>query len=282
MKHTLIILVLSLLSSGILFANDIGECEIQNLKCVQSKLQKGEYVDLNRKNFTGKTTLHYAVEEKNLDLVKQIVTSYPDTVNIVDNHGNSALYRAVVLNQKSITEFLLGYSLDLNLKDRNGETLLDIAKFNGYSELADLLIIRGVNLGKGGTNDITLLVYGIYILISILVTIWVARTLSTNGQVFLIDAFHNKELADSVNHLLVVGFYLINLGYITIALKIGLKPVNPVEAMEILSSKIGFVILLLGVMHFFNLYLFGRLRKRTQLKKELGITQNIDVVKPTS
>jgi hypothetical protein len=52
------------------------------------------------------------------------------------------------------------------------------------------------------------LAYGLYLLISIALTIWVARTLSTNGEVFLVQCFgHNAELAKSTNHLLVVGFY---------------------------------------------------------------------------
>ena len=63
-------------------------------------------------------------------------------------------------------------------------------------------------------------VYFSYLAISIALTVWVARTLHKNGRIFLVDAFHgNTQLADAVNHLLVVGFYLINVGYITLALK---------------------------------------------------------------
>ncbi len=37
---------------------------------------------------------------------------------------------------------------------------------------------------------------------------WVARTLSTNGEVFLIDCFgHDEVLARSTNHRLVLGFW---------------------------------------------------------------------------
>ena len=258
------------------------ECEIQNLKCIHTKLQKGEYVDLYRKNYLGKTSLQYALDENNLDLVKLIVTSDPSVVSITDKQGNAPIHRAVILNQKQILEFLLSHDTDINRVDRNGETVLDLATANGYSELADYLVSKGAESKKVSKSNTILWVYGVYVLISILVTVWVARTLYKNGRIFLIDAFHSVELADSVNHLLVVGFYLINLGYITIALKIGLKPTDSVEALEILSSKIGFVILLLGAMHFFNLYLFGRLRKRTLLKKELGIQENMAVVKPTS
>ena len=64
--------------------------------------------------------------------------------------------------------------------------------------------------------------YCLYLAISICLTIWVARTLFHNGRIFLVDVFHgNESLADSVNHLLVVGFYLINFGYVTLALKLG-------------------------------------------------------------
>jgi len=105
--------------------------------------------------------------------------------------------------------------------------------------------------------------YAVYIAISLAVTIWVARTLHNNGRVFLVDAFHgNEPLADSVNHLLVVGFYLVNIGFVSLALKFGIRPTDAPEAMEILSAKLGRVLLILGAMHFFNLYVFARLRSR--------------------
>jgi hypothetical protein len=105
--------------------------------------------------------------------------------------------------------------------------------------------------------------YAVYIAISLAVTIWVARTLHKNGRVFLVDAFHgNEPLADSVNHLLVVGFYLVNIGFVSLALKFGIRPTDAPEAMEILSAKLGRVLLILGAMHFFNLYVFARLRSR--------------------
>lgn len=105
--------------------------------------------------------------------------------------------------------------------------------------------------------------YIVYLLISVNLTIWVARTLHKNGAVFLIDAFHgNQELAASVNHLLVVGFYLINLGYVALALKTQLNILETRAAIEMVSEKIGYVMLILGSMHFFNLYVFARIRHR--------------------
>jgi len=109
--------------------------------------------------------------------------------------------------------------------------------------------------------------YAAYVLISIGLTVWVARTLHKNGRIFLVDAFAgNAALADSVNHLLVVGFYLINIGFVAFALKEVHRPSDIAESIEVLSTKVGLVLLVLGTMHFFNLYVFSRLRKRAVLR----------------
>lgn len=102
-----------------------------------------------------------------------------------------------------------------------------------------------------------------YLTISIVLTIWVARTLHHNGRVFLLDAFHGSaDLADSVNHLLVVGFYLINVGYIALALKTTAELVTVRQVIELESAKVGVVLLILGAMHFFNILVFAKMRRR--------------------
>lgn len=107
--------------------------------------------------------------------------------------------------------------------------------------------------------------YVTYLVVSLAVTVWVARTLHRNGRAFLVDAFHgNNELADSVNHLLVVGFYLINVGYVALALRTGAYVANARAAIELVCDKLGMVLIVLGGMHFFNIYVFNRLRRRGQ------------------
>jgi hypothetical protein len=106
--------------------------------------------------------------------------------------------------------------------------------------------------------------YFAYLAISIALTIWVGRTLHHAGRIFLIDAFNgNEQLADSVNQLLVVGFYLINVGYIALALSTH-APLRTVrEAIELESTKIGVVLLILGGMHFFNILVLAKVRKNS-------------------
>jgi hypothetical protein len=112
-------------------------------------------------------------------------------------------------------------------------------------------------------NQMIVLTYAAYLLISIALTVWVAHTLFKNGRVFLVDVFAGNEgLADSVNHLLVVGFYLVNFGYVSLALRIGYDVVSLRDGIEALSWKVGLVLVVLGAMHFTNLYVFSRIRRR--------------------
>lgn len=114
--------------------------------------------------------------------------------------------------------------------------------------------------------DPTVITYLVYLALSLALTVWVARTLFRNGRVFLLDVFRgNTELADSTNHLLVVGFYLVNLGYVSLALRLGYEVVDARGSIEALSQKVGAVLLVLGGMHFFNLYVFSRIRRRARL-----------------
>ena len=119
-------------------------------------------------------------------------------------------------------------------------------------------------------QNLIVFTYVSYVLLSVCLTIWVARTLHNNGRVFLVEVFGGDEsLADSVNHLLVVGFYLINLGYVSLALKIGINVDTPRVAIEALSYKIGLVLLVLGGMHFFNLLIFQRIHRRPKFLRKM-------------
>jgi hypothetical protein len=109
-------------------------------------------------------------------------------------------------------------------------------------------------------------VYAAYAVISVGLTVWLARTLFKNGAVFLEDVFaENERLAEAVNRLLVVGFYLLNLGYAALLLQAN-PAHNATQAIETLSWKLGALLLSLGAMHFVNLYLFHRIRQRARLK----------------
>ncbi|MDQ6875220.1 MAG: hypothetical protein M3042_09205 [Actinomycetota bacterium] len=109
----------------------------------------------------------------------------------------------------------------------------------------------------------TVVTYLIYLPISIVLTWWVGRTLHRSGAVFLVDVFAGQEaLARAVNHLLVVGFYLVNFGFVSLFLRVRHAVPDARAAIEALSVKEGVVLLVLGAMHFGNLYVLNRFRRR--------------------
>lgn len=104
-----------------------------------------------------------------------------------------------------------------------------------------------------------------YLLIAVPLTVWVARVLSTNGRVFLADVFADREgLGDAVNSLLVVGFYLLNVGFVLLYLRSGAEVSTLPGLLELLSSKIGVVMVVLGLVHFANVYVVNAIRRRSR------------------
>lgn len=118
---------------------------------------------------------------------------------------------------------------------------------------------------------IVLISYSIYLVFSVGFTFWVGRNLFNNGRVFLMDAFQQDEAkADAVNQLLLVGFYLVNFGIVSLFLSFGTKPTTDIQAFEYLASKIGVVLVLLGGMHFFNMRNIANMRAKALRKQEKG------------
>ena len=107
--------------------------------------------------------------------------------------------------------------------------------------------------------------YLFYLALSIALTVWVGHTLHKNGRPFLLHAFDNSALlADSINNLLIVGFYLVNFGFVSLALRTS-TPVDGLQgAIELLSIKIGKVLMVLGGMHFFNMHMLHKLGRRVK------------------
>lgn len=114
----------------------------------------------------------------------------------------------------------------------------------------------------GGTFLIP--VYVVYGAVSVGLTWWLARTLFHHGEVFLTDVFEERpELATAINRLLVVGFYMLNLGYAFLILRAN-EAASALSAVELLISKLGILLVSLGVIHFVNMLLFWRIRRRQE------------------
>lgn len=109
----------------------------------------------------------------------------------------------------------------------------------------------------------TVLSHLIYTVASLSLAVWVGRNLHRNGRIFVIDAFHGDEVrADAVNQLLLVGFYLLNIGFISLFLQSGGTVNDWTELIETCSIKLGIVSIVLGCFHHFNMFNLNRLRRK--------------------
>src|SRR6202030_2473430 len=113
----------------------------------------------------------------------------------------------------------------------------------------------------GNPMDLRVIDYGVYLVASACLTVWVGGTLFKNGRVFLVSVMQEPGLADSVNHLLVVGFYLVNLGAAALLINAGGAPASSTHMVQVSVTRIGVVLLVLGSMHFFNMFVLYLIRR---------------------
>ncbi|GAB2550899.1 hypothetical protein [Nocardia heshunensis] len=120
--------------------------------------------------------------------------------------------------------------------------------------------------------NFVVITYAAYATISLAVTFWVARTLHRTGALFLVDVMNgDSELAEVVNHLLVIGFWLVNAGFVAVALRISGPVVDTRAAIEELAMKLGMVLLVLGGMHFANLIALNKIRRSRHQEQQTTV-----------
>ncbi len=112
--------------------------------------------------------------------------------------------------------------------------------------------------------------YVVYLLISVALTVFVGSALSRSGRIFLLDAFGGEAApAQAASRLVVVGFYLLNLGFITLTMRMSGEIGSARQAIQVLSAKIGEVLLVLGVLYLANIGFLTRLKRRAQAYQPL-------------
>jgi len=122
--------------------------------------------------------------------------------------------------------------------------------------------------------ELQLIDYTVYILASVFLTVWVGDTLRRNGRPFLVSVFKEDGLADSVNRLLVIGFYLVNFGAAAILINTGGIPGSVADMLKQTVTRVGVVLLVLGFMHFNNLLVLHVIRRPLRQKPAPPVNYN--------
>ena len=109
----------------------------------------------------------------------------------------------------------------------------------------------------------TIINHLVYLIIALPTIIWVGNRLHTHGRQFVVDAFRGDEdRGTAVNHLLLIGFYLVNVGLMALFIQFGGRPDNAIDMVELVVTKLGFVLLVLGGLHYMNLFNFNKMRRK--------------------
>jgi hypothetical protein len=97
--------------------------------------------------------------------------------------------------------------------------------------------------------------YLIYLPISFYISVILGKVFYRNGRYFILEAFSGDEtITNAINHFLLVGYYLLNLGYDAYSLSFWPNIMSTKDLINELSLHLGSLILGLGLVHYFNIY----------------------------
>lgn len=93
------------------------------------------------------------------------------------------------------------------------------------------------------------------------ITIYVGKLCHTYGIIYVKQAIDDEATAHAVNNMLLIGYYLVNLGYAVYALAEWSYITSLSEVISEVASQSGYIISLLALLHYFNLLTLFLVRK---------------------
>jgi len=109
------------------------------------------------------------------------------------------------------------------------------------------------------------LAYIIYLFITYLITVRVGFIFYRNGRIFILGLLKNDaSLTDAINRILLVGYYLVNLGYTALMISTWGTIVSWTELLSSVTIMTGKIVLTLAIMHYFNMLVIYLISKRNK------------------
>ncbi len=109
-------------------------------------------------------------------------------------------------------------------------------------------------------NILSYIIYGI---ITIYIIYWVGKLFYRNGRIFILQVFRNDAATtDTTNNILLMAYYLFNIGYAVIQFSFWEKVTGISSMISSVSAKTGILVTILAITHYFNLTLIYFLSKK--------------------
>ncbi len=111
--------------------------------------------------------------------------------------------------------------------------------------------------------SLNLFAYCIFLLITVYIIVVIGKICYRNGNTFVLSLIPgHQELCLRINRILLTGYYLVNIGY-TVTTISNWKHIHTFNGFaETLTHRIGYILLLLAVLHYTNLFIIIRYLKK--------------------
>jgi hypothetical protein len=111
--------------------------------------------------------------------------------------------------------------------------------------------------------NLNIIGYLIYLSLTSVIIIKVGKLCYDNGNIFVSQLIPNHEaLCLQTNKMLLIGYYLLNLGYCAITIISWEKIQTSNQLIEIIATKSAIIILTIGFMHYINIILLTKYIKK--------------------
>ena len=135
----------SLLKIGIsVTVESLAQCVIDNrVKEISFFLAAG--FSVNSRNNAGVPLLNIAARSRNRDVIRFLISEGADVNLLAEDRGTTALIDSVMAQHPGIAEDLVKAGINLDVKDKNGQTALTVAAGASMEEMVGLLLKAGAN-----------------------------------------------------------------------------------------------------------------------------------------
>lgn len=114
--------------------------------------------------------------------------------------------------------------------------------------------------------EYNLISYCLYLPATFYITIVIGKDLNQQGAHFLLQTFSgNVELVQTVNKFLLIGYYLLNLGYAAVSVNFFSQIDTWLMLIDELTFRLGIILMGLGCIHYFNLFVLTKFTKQIQI-----------------
>jgi hypothetical protein len=107
--------------------------------------------------------------------------------------------------------------------------------------------------------NLNIIAYAIYLSITIFIILRVGKICYKNGNIYVAELIPNHaDICQKINQILLLGYYLLNIGYCAMTLISWQKIISLTQLTEIICFKTAVIIFIISVLHYLNIIIITK------------------------